>query len=34
MLRKTKLQYWNDITLEHMSYESDDPSNTEVVVIH
>ena len=31
MVRKTELQYWNDITL---SEESDDPSNTEVIVIH
>ena len=34
MVRKTELQYWNDITLDHMSEESDYPSNTEVIVIH
>ena len=35
MVRKTELQYWNDITLDHMSEESNDPSNSEVsYVIH
>ena len=34
MVRKTELQYWNDITLDHMSEESDAPSNPEVIVIH
>ena len=34
MEKKSELKYWSDITIDYMSQESDDTTNTENIIVH